>query len=136
MRFCLCVLGFVFALSAADSHTVETLKGRLVVSSGQPPLIETADGRRIALEGDDSTLKVINDSRLNGFELEARGRFLSQARFAIHPIHTRALLAVKDGKRKWITYYCELCNIRTDIPGPCACCQQETVLELMDPDRP
>jgi hypothetical protein len=34
-----------------------------------------------------------------------------------------------------ITYWCDVCSIRAYTPGPCVCCQQETTLDLRDPDK-
>jgi hypothetical protein len=36
---------------------------------------------------------------------------------------------------KVITYWCDVCSIRTYTPGKCWCCQQETTLDLRDPDQ-
>jgi hypothetical protein len=33
----------------------------------------------------------------------------------------------RDGKLYEFYYYCDVCNITTYHPGPCMCCQQETV---------
>ena len=44
-------------------------------------------------------------------------------------------LAEKDGHVKVITYWCDVCSIRTYTPGPCWCCQKETLLDLRDPDQ-
>jgi hypothetical protein len=64
---------------------------------------------------------VLNDKRLAGFDLEAKGRFTG-------PVH-------KDGHVKVITYWCDVCSIRTYTPGPCRCGQKEPLLDLRDPDE-
>ena len=92
---------------AADSHPGETLRGKLV----------------------------LGDPRLNGFDVEAKGRFTAPDRFPIDPIHTRALLFRQGGKLRMITYWCDTCSIRSFTPGPCVCCQRETTLDLHDPDE-
>ena len=53
----------------------------------------------------------------------------------LDPNHARTVLAHKDGKLKMITYWCDVCSIRSYEPGPCWCCQAETVLDLRDPGR-
>ena len=77
---------------------------------------------------------MLNDKRLAGFDLEAKGHFTAPDRFQVDPIHTRAMLVHKDGQAKLITYWCDICSIRTYSPGLCWCCQQETTLDLRDPD--
>jgi hypothetical protein len=86
------------------------------------------------LDGDDSMQKILQDPRLNGFDVEAKGHFTSAGRFLIDPIHTHSMLVRKDGRLKMISYFCDICNIRSYTPGPCVCCQKETVLDLQDPD--
>jgi hypothetical protein len=135
MRLCLCLV--LCALAApvyADVHGGETVRGKLVQRDGQPPAIETSDGKFVALDGDEFTRAVIRDKRLNGFQIEAKGRFTAPGKFTIDPIHTRAILADRDGHKKLITYWCDVCAIRTYSPGPCWCCQEETVLDLRDPE--
>ena len=35
-----------------------------------------------------------------------------------------------------VTYWCEVCAIRSYTPGLCVCCRDETTLDLRDPDQP
>ena len=135
MRVCLWVLAAAMLAGAGELPSATTVRGKLSVESGRPAALVTAENKRIALVGDDETTKVLHDVRLNGFEVEAHGHFEAAGRFAIDPIHTRGLVARQNGHIKLITYYCEVCNIRADIPGPCACCQRETTLELIDPGQ-
>jgi len=90
----------------------------------------------VILDGDEPTRQVLGDRRLNGFEVEAKGRFTAPDRFLIDPIHTRGLLVRQGGKLRMITYWCDTCSIRSYTPGPCVCCQRETTLDLRDPDEP
>jgi len=92
-----------------------------------------ADGRLLLLSGDDDTLGVLNDQRLAGSDFEVIGGATGDA-VAIEPIYTAALFAYKDGKRLRVTYWCDVCAIRTYTPGLCWCCREETVLDLRDPD--
>ena len=136
MRFCLCLLLLAAgSLFAADLHPAETLRGKLVLRDGQPPAVETAEHKLVILDGDEPTRKVLADDRLNGFDVEAKGRFTTPDRFLIDPIHTRALLVRQGGKLRMVTYWCDLCSIRSFTPGPCVCCQRETTLDLHDPDE-
>ena len=128
------MLATVFAL-AADLHAGETLRGKLVLRDGKPPVVETAEHKLVILDGDEPTRKVLGDLRLNGFEVEAKGRFTAPDRFLIDPIHTRSMLVRQDGKLRMVTYWCDICSIRSFTPGPCVCCQRETTLDLRDPDE-
>ena len=67
------------------------MRGKLVQQPGKPPAVETRDGKLIALDGDEPTRGVLNDKRLAGFDLEAKGRFTAPGRFQVDPIHTRAM---------------------------------------------
>ena len=93
MRVCLCLLALAaFSLHAATPPKNETVHGKLVVRSGEAPVIETAEHKRIVLDGDQPTRKVLHDPRVNGFEVEARGHFTAPDKFQIDPQHTRALV--------------------------------------------
>lgn len=135
MRFLLLLLSaFLAAACFAEGPKPETIRGTLVARSGKPAL-ETADHRFISLGGDEPTRRVLNDKRLAGFDLEAKGHFTAPDQFEIDPIHTKSMFVHKDGHVKVITYWCDVCSIRTYSPGPCWCCQKETTLDLRDPDE-
>ena len=137
MRYCLCLFAAALAsLSAAEPHQSVSLRGKLSVREGQPATIETADRKLVTLDGDAVTRKVLGDDRLNGFEIEARGHYTAPGRFTIDPSHTHSLLVRQNGRLKLISYWCDICSIRAYTPGPCACCQRETTLDLLDPDKP
>ncbi len=124
----------VLVLGAADKVQTETIRGKLIVRSGKASAIETPEHKLIAVDGDAPTHKVLNDKRVNGFEVEARGHFTAPDRFLINPQHTHSLMVRQDGKLKMVTYWCDVCSIRAYAPGPCVCCQRETTLDLRDPD--
>jgi len=134
MRICLVLLALA-GLALADAlPKSEVLRGTLQVPASGPSTVTTAGHLTVVLDGDEPTSKVLADPRLNGFSIEARGHFTSADRFLLDPSHLRSLMVLQDGKLKLITYFCGVCNIRAYIPGPCACCQRGTVLELRDPD--
>ncbi len=130
MRTCLCLL----ALLAATLHAGETLNGKLTVRPNAPATVETADHKTVTLDGNENTRKVLADTRLNGFDIQAKGHFTAPGKFLIDPSHERSLLVHSDGKLKLITYWCDVCSIRDYTPGPCRCCQKELTLDLQDPD--
>jgi hypothetical protein len=134
MRVCLCVLAAV-AFCAAAEPQMQTLDGKLILTEGQPPLLETTAHKIIHLEGDDTTRSVLADVRLNGFTVQAKGRFTAPDKFLIDPSHTRSMLVRQAGKLKMVTYWCEVCHIRAYTPGPCVCCFRETTLDLRDPNE-
>ena len=136
MRFWQIVLIFALAGAcfAAEPQAVK-IRGKLLQQAGKPPAIQTADQKLIFLDGDDATKGVLNDKRLAGFDLEARGHFTAPDRFLVEHIHTKALFVYKDGHPKLITYWCDVCAIRTYTPGICVCCQDYTTLDLRDPDE-
>jgi len=135
MRVCLCLLALaVSSLCATSPPKTENVRGKLLVHSGEPTVLETAEHKRILLDGDTSTRKVLHDSRVDGFEVEARGHFTAADQFLIDPFHTHPLMVRDGGKLKMITYWCNVCYIRAYTPGPCVCCQKDTDLELRDPD--
>lgn len=128
------MLALVCSLGAADKVQPETIRGKLLVREGQPTVIETAEHTLITVDGDTPTHKVLHDARVNGFEVQARGHFTAPGTFQVDPQHTHALLVHDHGNLKMITYWCDVCSIRAYAPGPCVCCQQETTLDLRDPD--
>lgn len=131
MRTWAMLLAVAGALGAGQG----SVRGRLAARPGGPG-VETTAGRFVHLDGDEPTRGVLRDARLAGFELQAQGRFTGPDRFEIAPIHTRAIRVHKDGKLWLVTYWCDVCSIRTWTPGKCWCCQQETALDLRDPDEP
>jgi len=136
MRFISLLLGCCLVCAClAEGPKSETVRGFLRQHPGGPPALETADHRMISLDGDEQTKSVLNDTRLAGFDMEAKGHFIAPDKFQVDPIHTKAMFVHKDGHLKVITYWCDTCSIRTYTPGPCMCCQKETTLDLRDPDQ-
>jgi hypothetical protein len=136
MRWIWLLLGVsLIASGLAQAPKPNSIRGVLRQRPGQLPVLETADHRAITLDGDESTKSVLNDARLAGFDLEAKGHFTAPDRFLIDPFHTEAIFVRKDGHLKVITYWCDTCSIRSYTPGPCVCCQKETTLDLRDPDQ-
>lgn len=124
------------ALSSFAAVPGLSIRGRLVQSAGQTPALEVSGQKLIQLQGDPPTLAVLNDKRLAGANLEAVGHFNSPDQFEVDPIHTKALFVHKDGKKLYVTYWCDVCYIRTYAPGICVCCQKYTDLDLRDSAQP
>jgi hypothetical protein len=121
---------FALALVPAILRAAESIRGTLANAA----TLTTPDGKTILLDGDESTRAVLNDERLRGMDFEALGHFTAANHFLISPIHERAMFVYKDGKRLLITYWCNVCYIRTYAPGNCRCCQKYTDLDLREND--
>lgn len=128
-----CAIPGSLSAAFAEDRAPLSIRGRLR-QSGSPALV--SDGRAVKLLGDEATMKVLNDSRIADSDFEALGRWLDESRsgsrFEVEKIHTRSMFVHKDGKRLMITYWCDVCYIRTYSPGLCWCCQKNTDLELLE----
>jgi hypothetical protein len=122
------LLGFIASLSVRAGAAKSRVRG-LFRGAGE---LVTEKGRVIGLEGDTETSAVLKDSRLFDRTLEAEGEWLDSGRFRVEPVHQRGLFVVRNGKPLVITYWCDVCAIRTYSPGKCMCCQEETRLDLRD----
>ena len=118
---------------AADP--AQTLRGKLEKGPGDKPVLRTSDGKLVFLSGDDDTMGVLKDARIAGSDFEVVGTSPAPDQFKINPIHTRAMFVHKGGKRLLVTYWCDVCAIRTYTPGICWCCREETALDLMEADK-
>jgi len=107
-----------------------TLRGRL--EGGEPPAVVTGDGRRVAVDGDEQVRGVLRDKRVIGSDFEVVGRLDANGVFQAAPIHQNPLFVHKGGRRLFVTYWCDICAIRTRTPGVCWCCQEDTELDLRD----
>src|SRR5579862_1474243 len=93
-------LAFLGASCFAAGPAPATIRGTLLQRPNQPPAIETADHHIVSLDGDGPTKGVLNDQRLAGFDLEAKGHFTAPDQFQVDPIHTKAMFVHKDGHIK------------------------------------
>lgn len=124
------------ALAAPDAwaeRPPQRFRGKLVVPAEDLAWLELEDGAKMPLSGDEQTNKVLKDRRLNGWDFEVYGNRQQDGSFVILPIHQAALFTYRDGKQLRLTYYCDVCAIRTYSPGICACCRDETRLDPVDP---
>jgi hypothetical protein len=127
----LCLVAF----AAGEDAATAPLRGQLRQSPGQPPVIETAEHKRVVLSGDDPTIKVLNDPRLKDSDFEALGHYSGEGRFQVNHIHLPSLFVYRDGKRLQVSYWCDVCYIRTSSPGKCWCCQKDTALDPVEPEQ-
>lgn len=132
-RRLLFLLPAMFPAFLRGSETV--VRGKLGSAPDGAPALKTADGKLVLLAGDKDTVGVLKDQRLANTDFEVMGEFDKAGQFAINPIYKRALFTYKDGRRLMVTYWCDICAIRTYTPGLCWCCRNETALDLIEPDK-
>jgi hypothetical protein len=125
-------LALILALPTFSATTPSSIRGKLAVTDDGRPALQTTDGKRVPVTGDDASLGVLKDKRLAGMDFEAVGEFNAEGVFVIRPIHTKAMFVHRDGKKLFVTYWCDVCSIRTYSPGICWCCQEETELDLRE----
>src|ERR1051326_8941917 len=113
-----------------------SIRGKLTKAPDNQAALDQGDHKLISLKGDDATVAVLNDPRLAGTDFEAVGHFESPGHFMIDPITSRSLFVHKNGKRLMVTYWCDVCYIRTYSPGKCVCCQKWTDLDLRESAEP
>ena len=92
--------------------------------------------RVVALEGDEAIGKVLDDERLLGSDFEVMGEAVEEGKFRILEIHNKPLYTYMNGVRLGVSYWCDICYIRTYAPGKCWCCQEDTKLDPKDPNTP
>jgi len=134
MRLRLLILLALSVTCYGGDPAATSLRGKLTQRDGKP-VLEVGANKLIPLDGDEPTRGILKDKRLAGADLEAAGHFASSGLFVVDPIHTKALHVYHDGQRHTISYWCDLCSIRTYTPGICWCCQQETALDLQKDDK-
>jgi hypothetical protein len=115
----------MFPLAGWLRAAATSLRGKL--RAGTSPQIDS-----VALTGDEPTMGVFADENLNGADFEVLGEKQPDGKFRADPMHTRSLFVHKDGKRLMVTYWCDVCYIRTYTPGKCWCCQKDTELDLRE----
>ncbi|MEJ7609506.1 MAG: hypothetical protein WKF37_25350, partial [Bryobacteraceae bacterium] len=112
----------------------QSIRGKLSRSPEDKPALTVA-GRLILLDGDEDTLGVLNDKRLLAADMELNGT-LEGSKFTVNPIHMRSMFVHKGGERLSISYWCDVCAIRTYTPGLCWCCREDTILDLRKASTP
>jgi len=115
----------------AFAHSAGSVRGKLVQTEGKDPTVRVASGE-VQIEADEDTWKVLRDERLKGSEIELEGREVAPGKFAVNGTHTHPVYVVKNGKRLYVTYWCDVCYIRTFVPGECWCCHKYTDLDLRE----
>lgn len=110
----------------------ESIRGRLKLAAPGKPVLSVSAVELITLRGDESTMGVLLDPRVRDMDFELIGAPTSMGAFEVGPIHTRAMYVHKGGQKLFVTYWCDICSIRTYTPGSCWCCQEDTELDLRD----
>ena len=115
----------MFPLATWLRAATASLRGKL--RAGSSPKLDS-----VKLTGDDPTMGVLADEGLNGSDFEVLGQSQVDGSFKVEPMHTRSIFVHKEGKRLMVTYWCDVCYIRSYIPGKCWCCQKDTELDLRE----
>jgi hypothetical protein len=110
------------------------VRGKLEAPDESTAGLRVDKGAFVRLHGDEQTEKVLHDERLQGMDFEVLGERQADGSVKILPIHLAALFTYKQGQRLRVTYYCDVCAIRTYSPGMCMCCRENTRVDLVDPE--
>ncbi len=122
-------MGWLAGAAAWAEEARASLRGKL--APGSPARLLAAP-EPVELSGDDPTMAVLADPRLAGADFEAAGSLTAPGKFRVDQIHKRNMFVHKDGRKLMISYWCEVCSIRTWAPGKCMCCQDDTALDLKE----
>lgn len=109
-----------------------TVRGHLVCASptverdGACPRgrvgIRTAEGRMYLFLPEDPAAALLADSSLRSEELQ-----IIALRHGEQKLQSVRVRVIRGGRLYDISYVCDVCHIRTPVPGPCPCCQKELV---------
>lgn len=130
----ICALAMsAFAGSPAGSGAPASseIRGKLIQRANGPVSLDTGS-IKIEIRADKDSDSVLHDQRLAPLEIALHGHAIDATHFQLDPFFLKPIYAVKDGKEMLVTYYCDVCSIRYYTPGRCACCQQETRVDLHD----
>lgn len=122
----LLVLGTT-AAQAEEAEATTILRGNVditAVDSEDNVGFEAEQQGAVTLRGDRFWIGQLRDPKLKSRLWEIEARLAEPGVYDIVVAYT-----VKDGERFRVTYYCDICHIRTHDPGRCMCCQEETVLQ-------
>jgi hypothetical protein len=125
------MLLLVPAIAAAEEGRAR-VRGKLGKDGEGRPVLLAEGGGEVRLTGDEDTMGVLRDERVIGSEFELVGERGQGGVFVVDPIHKKAMFVVRGGKRLFVTYWCDICSIRTYTPGKCWCCQEETELDIRE----
>ena len=125
----------LFSAALPGQTSGKIARGKLMEAPGGKAALKSPEGKIIYPTGDAATEGVLHDQRLSGMDMELTGHFDGPDHFIVDPIHTRSIFVYKDGKRLMVTYWCDVCALRFYTPGKCWCCQEETHLDLRNPDE-
>jgi rubrerythrin len=122
-------------LRDGDSRALAVIRGRAVCldESGnqrdalfgcdQRPLrfgLVDKDAKLYGFDPADSSTAVFTDARVRARDLQVTARLNAKKRLELIKVQS-----IREGKLYDIYYFCEICNIRAYVPGPCPCCQNE-----------
>jgi hypothetical protein len=84
----------------------------------------TRDGKVYPLIEDDGSLMFFKDKSLRGRPMRLTGRLFADT----HLLQVVDVHSFKSGRLNEVYYWCDICSIRRNWPGPCECCGRPMVL--------
>jgi len=88
--------------------------------------VATEDGQHFLLLRTRLSVALFSDARLRQRPLLLKGKVYPGTRI----LDATRFWSVKDGKVHDLYYWCEVCVIKSVVPGPCMCCQE--LMELVE----
>ena len=87
--------------------------------------LKTEEGRYYSLLHTASADALLTDTNLHSRTLVVKGRLFPETQLleVVGNLHS-----LKDGKLYELYYYCDICAIKTSVPGPCMCCREPVYL--------
>jgi hypothetical protein len=108
---------------AGSSKPLRAIEGKLLEGAHGPQL-QTGSKVYSLTSDSPSLLHTLSDPRLRLRDVKLEGREKPDGQFEVAHLFT-----VKNGQLYKVRYYCNVCNIVAQEPGPCVCCQRPTELE-------
>jgi hypothetical protein len=120
---------FLLRVEGSDSKSNEnavTLQGRIVSLPGGKTnlLFKTDQGPVYKLLRTPQSEALFVDTNLHAKVLLLKGKLLPEKTFEV----TGNFRSIKNGKVHELYYYCDICSIASNTPGPCQCCREPVKL--------
>lgn len=119
-----CCLPLAFAEENGDTVVLSGAPDVEAVDSDSEVGFRDENEGDVTLRGDRFWIGQLRDPQLKDRHWEIEARPAGPGAFDIVAAYT-----IKEGERFRVTYYCDICHIRTHDPGRCMCCQEETILQ-------
>jgi len=88
--------------------------------------IKGTDGKYYSLVRTLKSEALLTDTNLHSRDLIIKGRVFPNTQLLEI---TGNLHAIRGGKTYELSYYCDICSIKSSVPGPCMCCREPVYLK-------